>query len=74
MERQRFEELLALASRHLAEAHQVIRQQEQLITKMLDQGIDPAKAQALLEKLRASALVMAEHGRTIEQQLRDLEA
>ena len=73
MERQRFQQLLALAKRHLAEARHVIRQQEELIRAMLDKGADTSEAQALLEKLRTSADAMAEHERSIEQQIREFE-
>jgi hypothetical protein len=73
MDSQRFKELLALASRHLAEARQVITQQEQLIHDMLDRGADTSGAQSLLEKLKVSAGAMAEHERNIAQQLRELE-
>jgi hypothetical protein len=39
----------------------------------LNQGADTSEAQALLEKLRASAEAMAEHERSIEQQIRAFE-
>ena len=69
----RFRELLALASRHLVEARCVIEQQEKLISELLNQGADTSEAQALLEKLRASAEAMAEHERSIERQIRAFE-
>lgn len=73
MDSKRFRELLALASRHLAEAQQVIRQQEQLINEMLERGADTSGAQALLAKLKMSADAMAEHERRIEEQIRAFE-
>ena len=73
MDRQRFKELLALASRHLAEARHVIRQKEQLISEMINKGADTSEAQALLEKLRASTQGMAEHERSIKQQIREFD-
>jgi transposase-like protein len=71
--RERFWELLAIASRHLTDARRAIREQEEIISQMLDRGVDTAEAQALLEKLRASADAVAEHERTIEEQIRAFE-
>jgi hypothetical protein len=73
MDSHRFQELLTLARRHLAEARQVIREQEELIKAMLDKGADASQARALVEKLRASAAAMAEHERSIEQQIQAFE-
>jgi len=69
----RFAELLALASRHLVEARRVIQQQENLVRELMNQGADTNAAQALLEKLRASADAMAEHERSIRRQIRAFE-
>jgi hypothetical protein len=69
MENNRFRELLALAERHLAEAHRVIREQEERLNELVSTGADTSEAQALLEKLRASAESMAEHEKSIEQQI-----
>lgn len=73
MHDRRFGELLALASRHLVEARRVIKQQEKLVRELMKQGADTNAAQALLEKLRASAEAMAEHERSIERQIRAFE-
>jgi hypothetical protein len=76
VDRARFGELLALASRNLAEAHHAIREQEKLMSELLNKGADTADshaAQALLEKLRAYADAMARHHRDIERQIRALE-
>jgi oligoribonuclease (3'-5' exoribonuclease) len=70
---ERFWELLVVASRHLTQARQAIREQEEIISQMLDRGADTREAQGLLEKLRASADAMAEHERTIEEQIRAFE-
>ena len=69
----RFGELLALASRHLVEARRVIKQQERLVSELMKQGANTHEAQALLEKLRASAEAMAEHEQSIERQIRAFE-
>lgn len=66
----KFYRLLSLAERHVAEAAQVIRQQEQLIVKMRDGGRDTELAESLLEKLRAAARAMAKHQESIEAQIR----
>jgi len=71
--RERFFELLAIASRHLTQARRAIREQEEIISQMLDRGADTREAQGFLEKLRASADAMAEHERTIEEQIRAFE-
>lgn len=73
MHREKFRELLALATRHLAEARHVISNQETVIRELLNRGADAGEAQALLEKLRASAEAMAEHEHTIEEQIRAFE-
>jgi hypothetical protein len=73
LDNERFGELLALASRHLVEARRVIEQQEKLISELLNQGADTSEAQALLEKVRASADAIAEHERSIERQIRAFE-
>ena len=59
MDRDQFGELLALASRHLAEANQAISEQKKVLSDLLNQGVDTARAQAILEKLEASAEAMA---------------
>lgn len=73
MDRAKFGELLTLASRHLAEAQNAIREQRQMLTALLNAGGDTAAAQALLEKLEASANAMAEHERVIHEQIREFE-
>jgi 1,2-phenylacetyl-CoA epoxidase catalytic subunit len=73
MDKQRFHQLLSLASRHLAEAQQVIRQQEQIISDLMSKGADSREAQALLERLWVSADAMAAHQRSIEQQIQEFE-
>lgn len=69
----KFGELLALASRHLVEARRVIKQQEDLVRELMNQGADTNAAQALLAKLRASAEAMAEHERSIRRQIQAFE-
>jgi hypothetical protein len=66
----KFYQLLSLAERHVAEAAQVIQQQEQLIVKMRDDGQDTELAESLLEKLRTAARAMAKHQKSIETQIR----
>lgn len=73
MHDRKFGELLALASRHLVEARRVIKQQEDLVRELMNQGADTNAAQALLAKLRASAEAMAEHERSIRRQIQAFE-
>lgn len=73
MDRERFAELLALASRHLAEANQAINDQKRVLSDLLNQGGDTAQTRALLEKLETSANSMAEHQRSIQEQIRAFE-
>jgi TolA-binding protein len=74
VDREKFQELLALAERHVTEAAAVIQHQEQLIREMRDRGDNTESAQSLLEKLRATARAMVEHQAKIEKQLRKLES
>ena len=69
MDKAKFGELLTLASRHLAEAQKAITAQRKLLSDLIKQGEDTAKAKALLEKLAAAADAMAEHERSIQEQL-----
>jgi hypothetical protein len=69
MDRQKFGELLNLASRHLAEARQAICHQRELLTAMVEQGENTTEAQALLKQLESSAEAMAQHERSIQEQL-----
>ena len=73
MDKVKFGELLAQASRHLAEANHAINEQKKVLSGLLNQGGDTAEAQALLEKLEASAKAMAEHERSIAEQIREFE-
>ena len=70
---QRFQKLLALASRHLAETQSLIREQERLISQLLERGADTTEAESLLERLRTSAEAMAEHKRSIQMQIQAFE-
>jgi hypothetical protein len=70
MDKAKFGDLLALASRHLAET---INEQKIVLSDLLNQGGDAAEAQALLEKLEASTNAMAEHERSTAEQIREFE-
>jgi hypothetical protein len=69
MDREKFGQLLNLATRHLAEAREAISNQRKLLTDMVEQGEDTAEVRALLEQLESSAEAMAEHERSIQEQL-----
>jgi len=73
MEKAKFRELLTLASRHLAEANKAIAAQKKVLSNIIDEGGDSARARALLEKLETSAATMAEHERAIQAQIAEFE-
>jgi hypothetical protein len=74
VDKQKFQDLLSLAERHVAEATAVIQEQEQLIVELRDRGHDTELAESLLEKLRTAAEAMAQHQASIEEQIRLLES
>ena len=74
VDRGKFQKLLELAERHVAEAAAISQHQEQLIREMRDRGDNTELAQSLLERLRTTARAMVEHQTTIERQLREMES
>ena len=73
MGEQRFQKLLALVSRRLAETQSLVREQERLISGLLKSGANTDDAEALLERLRTSAEAMVEHERSIQLQIQAFE-